>query len=167
MMFALKQFHKKYHTWLLLVETIIISFGILVLSGLARVELSKGNELVNYYYTLNFDENLGVHYQHIIPIVLSLLEVVFIIIIIILKNMKNPIFAKKCTHVLLVFSFVVLAADIIIAIFFSNASFVLDNGQGMIINHTLSSFIIAALQALICVDINVWRSEFGLEKYYG
>jgi len=164
MMFALKQFHKKYHTWLLLVETIIISFGILVLSCLACVELSKGNELVSRHYTLGFD-NMGV--QHIIPVVLSLLEVVFIIIIIILKNMKNPIFAKKCTHVLLFFAFGVLAADIIIAIFFSNIYLVLDDGQGMVINHTLSSFIIAALQALICVDINVWRSEFGLEKYYG
>lgn len=168
MFFRLKQFHKKYHTWLLLAETIIIAIIILVLACLARVETIEQDELILQQYSLNFKNMNTPQY---FPVILGFIEIVSIMIIIGLKNMKNPIFAKKCVHILFFFSLLILAVDVVVAIFFSNYTIVVDNGgtasQAINYNHTLASFITCVLQALICLDINMWRSDFGLEKYYG
>lgn len=164
MFFTIKQFHKKHHTELLVIETIIL-VGLMTLFAFLTSETIYNNDVIEKStFGFNF-QNANI--VNLVPVFLGTLQFVCIILIIILRKLKgNPIYAKKCSHGLFYLSIGCLVVDFILMIIFSNYM----TTSGTLIketSHRIGFIIQIVLQALLSFDIYVWRSDFGLEQYYG
>ena len=96
MFFTIKQFHKKHHTELLVIETIIL-VGLMTLFAFLIGETFYNNDVIERStFGFNFQD---VNIVNLVPVLLGALQFIFIIAIIILRKLKgNPIYAKKCSH---------------------------------------------------------------------
>lgn len=164
MFFTIKQFHKKHHTELLVIETIIL-VGLMTLFAFLIGETIYNNDVIERStFGFNFQD---VNIVNLVPVFLGALQFIFIIAIIILRKLKgNPIYAKKCSHGLFYLSIGCLVVDFILMIIFSN--YMMETGSFIKeIDHRIGFIIQIILQALLSFDLYVWRSDFGLEQYYG
>lgn len=164
MFFTIKQFHKKHHTELLVIETIIL-VGLMTLFAFLIGETFYNNDVIERStFGFNFQD---VNIVNLVPVLLGALQFIFIIAIIILRKLKgNPIYAKKCSHGLFYLSIGCLVVDFILMIIFSN--YMMETGSFIKeIDHRIGFIIQIILQALLSFDLYVWRSDFGLEQYYG
>ena len=164
MFFTIKQFHKKHHTELLVIETIIL-VGLMTLFAFLIGETIYNNDVIERStFGFNFQD---VNIVNLVPVFLGALQFIFIIAIIIIRKLKgNPIYAKKCSHGLFYLSIGCLVVDFILMIIFSN--YMMETGSFIKeIDHRIGFIIQIILQALLSFDLYVWRSDFGLEQYYG
>lgn len=164
MFFTIKQFHKKYHTQLLVIETIILVSLIALFAFLTNEAFYNNDILTNSTFGFNFQD---IKIVNLIPIFLGVLQFICIIVIIILRKIKgNPIYAKKCSHGLFYLSIACIVIDFILMFAFSN--YITISGiMTKETSHRVGFIIQIILQALLSLDLYVWRSDFGLEQYYG
>ena len=164
MFFTIKQFHKKHHTELLVIETIILVGLMALFAFLIGEDIYNNDVLERSTFGFNFQT---VNIVNLVPVFLGALQFICIIAIIILRKLKgNPIYAKKCSHGLFYLSIGCLVVDFILMIVFSNY-ITISEPLVKETSHRIGFIIQIVLQALLSFDIYVWRSDFGLEQYYG
>jgi len=163
------QAHKKYHTKFLIGEVIILYIINLIFGFFYKDEaydLENGEELIESAYKLS-DKGDFVLYH--IPALLIFIILIWILIIVYVRDKKsNPIKAKKLVKQLFIFSIVALVIDLAFLVFLREEITLYHSGDFLRIHfHTISLIISVISAGLIVFDIHVWRSEFGLEKFYG
>lgn len=163
-------FHKKHHTAFLIAETVL---GICIMGILSFVFYEDTYALVEedqwawLSSSWSFSAD-GYSVVRLLPAILGLVELIGIFIVLFVRDKKgNPIFAKKMCHVLFFCTVGIGIVDLLFALF-GGYMIPVDSSDYIVYrDYRLACWGSFVLQALLCLDFYVWRSEFGLEKFYG
>lgn len=164
-------FHKRHHTVFMIAETGILTAAIVILTFLCQ----KTVYVIQQEEHIILEEGIwklsatGYGFFQILPLITSLSLLIFIFAVLFVRDKKgDPILAKKMSHWLFYVSVVALVLDLITRFFelgscFSNVKI----GTEVVMDRSFGQTFIVVARALCCLDFYVWRSEFGLERFYG
>lgn len=163
-------FHKRHHTVFMIAETGILTAVIAVLTFLCKrvVFLSEQEESVVWEEGWRLSD-AGYGFFQILPLITSFLLLIFVFVILLVRDKKgDPILAKKMSHWLFYASIGAFVLDVVIRLFGLGSYFyATENGMEVLMDRGFGQIFIILARALCCLDFYVWRSEFGLEKFYG
>lgn len=162
------EFHKKHHTVLMVIESIVLSIILFLVSLFCyKTDYIYNEEEMIVLNETNIYSFSNLNFVTITQNICSIVLLIFIFVIIFIRDKKqNPIFAKKLTHILFSISVGVLVFDMLMYIAF-NDSVIINNEVYTFIEYTFSRIISLICHVLMSFLIYVWRSEFSLEKFYG
>ncbi|MGN1295123.1 MAG: hypothetical protein ACI4U5_01815 [Bacilli bacterium] len=167
-------FRKKNYTKIFIGETLFLTIISFVFSFFCKHEKIYYEESTGYEDILDSSFMFKVCpkiFAHIVPFILFLVIIIFSLTMIYIMHVKkNPIKAKRLFRYLTIISYVNIGVAIFFSIFFTSYVSYLSLGAGITYDYYHFQFgrIVTTISSiLLAVNIYFWRSNFGLEKFYG
>lgn len=167
-------FRKKNYTQIFIGETIFLTIVSFIFSFFCK------HEKIYYESISGFEDKLEDEFifkvfpnifPHIIPFIFFLTILGFSLIMIYIMHIKkNPIKAKRLFKYLNILSYINIGVAIFFSIFFTTYVYYSSFGSGTTVDYYHFQFgrIVTTISSiLIAINIYFWRSNFGLEKFYG
>ena len=167
-------FRKKNYTKIFVGETLFLTIISFVFSFFCKHEKIYYESITGFEETLENKFIFKVYpnvFPHIIPFIFFLSICGFSFVMIYIMHVKkNHIKAKRLFKYLNILSYINIGVSIFFLIFFNEYVnyFSLGNGTTYDYYHYQFGRIVTTISSiLIAINIYFWRSNFGLEKFYG